>query len=127
MKTKLQIVNETAEYYANNPRGMKGIYCSYLSPNDSMCAVGRCFRDDVLEFRSTCLSSKVIAGFEFTASVGQHNDPEDFLKDEYKGHEIKFWMRLQSFHDVKTHWKNGEITALGQQYLEYLRKEYREA
>lgn len=94
--TKQEIIEETVEYYKNNPFGYDlnrdGISeggCVYYGPNKQMCAVGRCLIDPT--------NTNIIFGS--VTSIGRNNNLDDLLKEQYRGHDLSFWQELQSFHD----------------------------
>lgn len=91
MRTYLDVVNETVEYYKNNPFGYdKGNEsCCYFGPNGEMCAVGRCLNNPEL------LANKVING-DIVIEKGFGGG----LKDEYLHlNNPDFWQSLQYYHD----------------------------
>lgn len=91
MKTYLDVVNETAEYYKTNPFGYDSetLRCVYFGRHEEMCAVGRCLNEPELLFGSTKDSETVISG-----KLGGG------LKPEYAHlNNIDFWGLLQFWHD----------------------------
>ncbi len=92
IKTKIEIIDETAEFYSKNPRSNIGGSCKYLSDNGAKCAFSRCCTDEGVKTLHETLEGKSVTSQQF--------GPTDFyLKDEYKGHDVKFWRALQGFHD----------------------------
>lgn len=114
--TKLQIIDETAEYYMADPsrRAFDHTFhfCSYLTKNGNMCAVGRCLIDP--------------SAAEQQKFVGVHDFPDlDLdLKREYRGHGLNFWSALQDWHDCQTNWNETGLTEMGASHLEVLRATY---
>ena len=116
MKTKLQILKETFNYYnedvsrraINNTNG-----CDYLTEDGRMCAFGRCEIEHSLDFNGM---GGVHSRF--------HNEDEmnDALKEEYRGHSMEFWADVQSFHDDFNvlYWDGEGITPKGLEFYENL-------
>lgn len=115
MKTKLEIINETVEYYsedvsrrATNDKGR----CEYYI-NGKMCAFGRCMINPQFKYVSD------------DPTLGIKNvDQDPLLKKEYRGHENEFWVDLQNLHDNQYHWDKGGLTEFGQKYVEKLKKKW---
>ena len=100
MKTKVEILQETYDYYSNpRRRATSETGCEYITVDGRMCAVGRC-----------CENPKLLDELGY-GSIDTAEAPEeilDFLKPEYQGHEIGFWESLQDWHDT-----NGNFTETG--------------
>lgn len=124
--TKLEIIEETVDYYRVNPRGVYNkVQCIYKSEEGAMCAVGRCLSEDALyEFRN---SRQTVTGLNSRCETNNRT-LDDIMKEEYRGHPLKFWRDLQIFHDSHSHWtKNGngcELTCAGMNELENLKKRW---
>lgn len=94
MLSKQQIIEETVEYYKNNPFGYdpnkyKGFGgCIYYGPEGQMCAVGRCLID------ASSISNQGVSAYELFNTFG-----ENILQEKYRGHDLAFWQYLQNFHD----------------------------
>lgn len=92
--TKQEIIEETVEYYRNNPFGFDPTKyqgeggCVYYGTEEQMCAVGRCLIDPT---RFAANSDSAFVLFE------EHS--QAILKEQYLGHQFNFWMDLQEFHD----------------------------
>ncbi len=100
MKTKFEIIEETANFYNSYNRGYQDKYCAYYSFNTGrQCAVGRCLGDSK-SFQEQ------YGGDDTIDSIIRDNDLnlDDYLKEEYRGHDIKFWFDLQLFHDTEGNW-----------------------
>ena len=115
-KTKLEIIDETVEYYSNYKRGIASDgSCSYLTKDGNMCAVGRCLINPTISMGGTAglfkVNSKVV-------------ELEDYLKPEYKGHKTIFWQDLQWFHDDSDNWNDHKLTETGLTRLKYLKETY---
>tara|TARA_R110000796_G_scaffold10289_2_gene34341 strand:+ start:3732 stop:4112 length:381 start_codon:yes stop_codon:yes gene_type:complete len=109
MKSKLEILEETIEYYTTqqNSRSLnKQGECVYNNEDGSHCAVGRCFTEKYKAQGSD---------FEFNEYKGvedlnkKEGKLDSFLSEEYKGHEVKFWNELQQLHDSEYNWKEDFI------------------
>lgn len=112
--TKKQIVEETIEYYKTNPRGIELNYqmCQYWTDEGNMCAIGRCLKEP----------KKFENHLDENALELTDVDLEQFLKPEYLGHDINFWVQLQMFHDENFNWnkndKGGQdITDYGEAFI----------
>lgn len=91
MLSKQQIIEETVEYYKNNPFGYDSDagQCVYYGSDGQMCAVGRCLID-AEQFGEELLNADML---------NPDGSLDELLKEQYKGHDIDFWQRLQFFHD----------------------------
>ena len=97
-KTKLEIIDETIAIYADESMRsyaavkIKGTLnnqlktCAYAGQNGCVCAYARVVKH---EFRHLLVEGK--------SASQQHND--EWLFDEYKGHDEKFWREVQVIHD----------------------------
>lgn len=97
----LNLLDETVEYYKTNERGVDDSICAYYTSEGNMCAIGRCLKNPKeIENKvgyGTGLDGDVIILFnEF--------NPNEILKEEYKGFDVYFWEELQSFHDCIVCW-----------------------
>lgn len=124
MKTKLDIINETVEYYStvsNRSVVLNGntevIECCYLSENNKKCAVGRCANDTGI----------AVLHQNEGKTVNSITDTLDsLLKEEYRGHDIYFWKDLQRLHDANYHWDNeGGLSFQGVQQVKTLKQKYK--
>lgn len=91
MKTTTEIIEETVQFYLNNPRSVdEEGKCKYNGPNGIKCAFSRCCKDDI----------------DFSEFEGENCNPFlKFLKEEYSIHTPwGFWSDIQSLHDEKTNW-----------------------
>ena len=114
--TKLEIINETVNYYKTHKRGVLNNntpfqQCAYYGKYREMCAVGRCLINP----------KELIDG---NLSVDGIENFENLLKPQYRNHHIDFWVSLQIFHDINHNWKiekRGNIlTTPGQNALKTL-------
>jgi hypothetical protein len=101
-KTKLEIIDETIEHYKSNPRSfiMQGNtkLCVYLSNEGNKCAFSRCCTDEGVAWLHD----------EVDITLGGDNVGSEFLqflKPEYQGHDVEFWLDIQDLHDVNSYWE----------------------
>ena len=115
----IELVQDTIQYYKTHPRG---VLVSHSSPTESctcynpttgaMCAVGRCMinpgeygQATVSELRSWDEKKE-----EYVGGI------DHVLKEEYRGHSIDTWKRLQSLHDHRGNWEQvGEGFVLNEE------------
>lgn len=107
MKTKKEIVEETAAAYNLNNRASvlrNGFTsCYYLTPDgERSCAVGRCMLDEKKQELKGVLGGLDTIRFD-----------DSYLKEEYRGHEKTFWKRLQFLHDDEGYWDEKGLNTLG--------------
>lgn len=124
--TKLEIINETVEFYAVDPKRRAVMLrdnaiplCFYLTDEGQSCAVGRCMINPprMNEFMGT-----VLALTHQQQNLGETLD--DLLKPEYHGHDHDFWSDLQRFHDWPEYWEDDGLSDAGLAYIEQLRTKY---
>ncbi len=124
MKTKVQIINETASFYNTSNRGvgvivnvegLRETMCLYKTDSGNMCAVGRCLLPDSKAFNKL---GGVMTVFEDEAEMDSQ------LQPEYRGHSKRFWTSLQCFHDDDCNWNEDGLTSLGIEELNYLLVRY---
>jgi len=122
-KTKIQIIEETVEYYSadTSRRGVFGSNCVYYAPrlNDEvMCAVGRCIKEPKK-------LHGVFASITRLAEKVNEESLDNLLKEEYRGHSKDFWQDLQGFHDTRENWNEHiGLTEEGETNLKLLLTEY---
>ena len=139
--TKEEILNETVDYYKNHPRSITGagaggsdmsmisscMYNSTIDGQETHCAVGRCFNDEVKNTNLGDLANEMTVD-ELLEKLGLLT-VDDLLEDKYKGHKITFWRSLQGFHDSSYNWKPGkigthcELTEAGKKEVEFILNE----
>lgn len=123
MKTKLEIIDETVNFYNLSNRAMSGLGCFYHTQNGKQCAVGRCLKD------SDAFQEMIGKEYMYSSqSIDDLSDSgltlDDFLKDEYKGHDIEFWKGLQLLHDSEIFWNNEGLSHWGVDEVKRLRLKY---
>lgn len=104
--TKVEIIEETANYYNLNNRAYneKSMECSYLTDDGKMCAVGRCLVD-ASKFKDQRKSISALFSYDLLN--------ESDLKEQYRGHSPMFWRHLQHFHDYIENWTISGLSAKG--------------
>ena len=123
MSTKLtaqQIIDETVEYYKNNPRSVKvredgSRVCQYLNDETSaMCAFGRCLTENSLK-----VAHEQYEGLPAYSVLG---DTEIKLKPQYEGQPNAFWQELQYLHDTPRFWDGNTLSDEGVRRVKELKK-----
>jgi len=126
--TKEEIIRETVEYYKDaSKRGYDEVEeaCKYLTEGGNMCAVGRCLiPGSLMEVKRPFIPLKVVEMAGCQASVLNIENLEEILKPEYRGHSIKFWIRLQNLHDSYEFYTDGTMNGRGLEYAKYLWREW---
>lgn len=116
--TKLEIIEETAEYYSKNTkrRGrIKDVGCVYINTNTkAMCAVGRCLIEP--EYFNEAYPGAIVDQF-----TGCDKEFNSYLKEKYQGHNVNFWQQLQDFHDSDINWDKKGLTETGKVRLKELK------
>jgi len=124
--TKHQIIDETVDYYNNNPRSIRTDYegassCYYYHPdNNIQCAFSRCTKE---EFKD-----KLIEQNESTVTNALSNlmlELDSILQDKYKGHDISFWEHIQRIHDKDSYWTNSKLNSSGIAFVNELKEKYK--
>ncbi len=119
MKTKIEIINETVEFYSANPLNRRAISqndgCQYLTSDGRKCAIGRLIKDDKYDkkFEGRCCDNDYYIKLE------------DILMDEYKGHSTEFWSGLQSLHDSSKFWYTDRLSIEGEKRVQELLLKYK--
>lgn len=120
-KTKIEIIDETVEFYKNNPRSVltpnedRRQVCLYHGPDGKRCAFSRCCQQeiDLSEFEGQSCSS-------ILQEMG-----DTVLQEEYRQHDATFWAKIQYLHDSKQFWKQNQLTASGHKYVVQLKTQYK--
>jgi hypothetical protein len=126
--TKLEIIEELFDnHFVKNPnkRGVsefegRPICVYYKADTRNKCAVGM------------CLTTKALSHIGREHFEGDVRDLDDFfsnnldyyMKDQYRGHSLKFWTALQDLHDSPRFWTNTGLSDEGQNRLADLKKRY---
>ncbi len=117
--TKIQIIDETVEYYKTHDRAIDdNLKCCYLSDDNRMCAHSRCLTD---EARATLLQEFSNNATAYVV-IGEFGD--ECHKEEYRGHDEEFWQRIQSIHDSHSYWSGKTFTPAGEKFVNSLKEDY---
>ena len=113
--TKLQIIDETVEYYSTHPRSLRddeSSNCMYNGDNNTKCAFSRCCTDDSIfdEGSSACAQKYAVLLPQYA----------------YIPYDDVFWIEIQYIHDTNSFWKDGNFTDLGEEYVDNLKTKYNE-
>lgn len=121
VKTKKEILEETIEFYNENPesRGYSDLEgCKYFVSENKLCAVGRCLIDPEgfqIEFGNLAI-----------ADLESFSDFWENFKEEYRVEDIFFWQHLQDLHDRGENWNEKGLTKEGEVFADSLMKKYGE-
>jgi len=105
--TKHQIIDETVEYYNNNPRSKDDRGCAYLSKDGLMCGHSRC----LTEKARTHIIDENDNGSSADDIIRKFGG-DDIHLEQYRGHSVSFWLDIQTLHDTDAYWiaiKNGNL------------------
>jgi hypothetical protein len=120
MKTKIEIIEEAANYYNSTKRSVNVFgECVYIGLSGKRCAFSRCCNEDSNGYLESV--DKKVDKFTYKG-VGSLEDFDSLLKDEYRGHSIEFWESIQMFHDSSCNWDKNGLTEYGNQELERLKR-----
>lgn len=120
MKTKTEIILETAEFYNSANRAEEDMVCCYLTTDGRKCAVGRCMVNPTVGMIGTVGDIQVVEPGEQPFALPLENE----LLPEYRGHSVGFWADLQQFHDNPHQWSINGLSAPGKKFLNYLLDKY---
>ncbi len=124
--TKLEILEETIEFYSTDPsrRSLDDAgSCVYNAGTAQHCAVGRCL---IPKFQEQGRKLKYnVMGFEDFVDYHGYKEHDDTLQEQYRGHSLSFWGDLQHFHDAKKNWSEVGITPHGEEEAQSLITKYR--
>jgi len=117
LKTKVEIIEETAAFYNLNNRAIDAdndcVYFDKYSQN--RCAVGRCLNPhvDIGDYNSGYSADALLLKFGY-----------NILKPEYQITNPHFWLNLQMFHDNSLFWNEKGLTEEGLKRKNELIKQY---
>jgi len=132
MKSHVQLLEDTKEYYRTNPRSLDGEFCVYQSENGSRCAIGRILPQRVCQE----LDKKGGSGKHILAWRDLVKGKGSFYNDEmrkwgevpvlsqtttkrmnklFSEYHLNFLKELQNFHDQPENW--SKTTKRGTQNL----------
>ncbi len=123
----LSLIDETVEYYNNNPRAIVDSRCKYrafINDTEANCAVGRCLTEEAKdEIESEGINGSTVG--DIIVDI----DTVPLFKKEYEGFTTKVWRRLQVLHDNHEHWEirygaveGSPLTPEGEQNLKALKE-----
>jgi len=100
MLSKIQIIEETVEYYKTHNRAIDNkTHDCYYYRNGDTCPIGRCMENPE-EFNNAILN---------VLDIHKEYGIDKVLKEEYKGHHVKFWENLQNLHDCMQYWTTSDL------------------
>lgn len=120
-KTKLQIIEELFDNgYCKDPstrslNDSRG--CLYENKEGNRCAVGKCLIDPVR-------IDRYFSTEDLDSSVDCIPNLEDELKEEYRGHGLGFWVKLQDLHDGTFYWTESGLSSVGEDRLTAIKQQY---
>jgi hypothetical protein len=120
MKSKLEIIDETIDYYRKNPRSIEDFRCLYLGSNNQRCALSRCCTEEGVLRLSNHEGVSIVSFIENGLII------EELLKPEYKGHCLDFWMNLQYIHDYNCLWKDNMLSDEGIKEVNRIRNKWKD-
>jgi hypothetical protein len=112
--TKIEIIEETVEFYRNNPRAYDPLVgCLYVTSSGLRCAHSRCLNETLVDLKAiqTCQNARDV--------IRDHGD--NVHKEQYRGHSIDFWMDIQQLHDTCEYWSGTELSEEGKLVVERLK------
>lgn len=120
MKSKIEIIEETATFYNSNNRSIikdasGEDRCLYNGTEGKQCAFAR-----------VCINPTQLIENE-NASDMLNRFGQSILKEEYRGHSGNFWDDIQQLHDMSTHWDENGLTEIGLCYKQTLIEQYEKA
>ena len=117
MKTKLEILNETAAFYSEDPsqraQDPATTACFYHTEDGRQCAVGRCLK------KPDIFSNVVANAYSLFLDFGW-----EILRSDCQIQDFNFWMHLQRFHDNNRNWTATGLSEEGLAFLNHLRTLY---
>lgn len=127
-KTKLQIIEELFDnYYVKDPskRATYNIACSYYQDSTgNKCAVGMCMLDDATAKHYESVCSSDVGGLNGFLMDEERLHLDDILKEEYRGHAIDFWAKVQVLHDGTGFWTEDGLSEGGLVRLDGLKTRF---
>jgi hypothetical protein len=111
--TKIEIIEETVEFYSNNPRSLYdlGYTCLYNGVNGGKCAFSRCCTLDSI----------------FKECEGSNEQHEAILLPQYSHipYNDEFWIDLQGLHDADYNWDGNKLSEIGIKQVNRLKEKYK--
>lgn len=124
-KTKHEIIDIVAKSYNIDKRAERCFplrTCMYLTNDDKKCAVGMFLTDEALKKSAKCLGDARSLDVHLKARGFESLDSA-FIK-EVRGHEVGFWVDLQSLHDDNNFWNAEGLSEYGVDYVHELKRRY---
>jgi hypothetical protein len=118
----LNLLNETVSYYTTEKNELSSLdgVCNYLSPNGTMCAVGRC----LINPKGKDSQLKKFKGGTGVVFLFNLYEPNKILKKQYRGFSLQFWIDLQLLHDNNDYIVNFTLTSRGIEVVEGIKENY---
>jgi hypothetical protein len=123
----LALLDETVEFYGNNPRAIQNSVCVYKTREGHKCAIGRLLTSEEMEIWLKTANEAEDGGTNFNGMLEKGCDVPEALKD----FPLWFATQLQTFHDTCSFWCEGnydergyveELSESGKQYVAEIRK-----
>lgn len=114
-KSMHEIIDETVEFYSNNPRSVEGDQCLYHGPNGAMCAFARMVANPerLIEGKNCLYLMEYLEGI--------------VIKPEYSGYKRDFYRSIQRLHDYSDNWEcDGGLSKEGKNEVYRLKHQYNE-
>lgn len=122
--TKLQIIEETVNFYSEDPsrRSKYGSSntCAYNGPGNTHCAVGKCLMSKYKKQGQKLLGNN--DGVNSLYEYHNFNSLDKMLSPKYRGHAGTFWASLQNLHDGDQYWTETGLSSQGKEYVDRLRR-----
>ncbi len=119
MKTYVDVINETVDYYSEDPVERRSVdetdsSCKYNGPGGRQCAFARCANPIDEKYEGDDVS--MIFHFE-----------PNILKDEYKHLENPdFWLDIQTLHDCLVYWNDEGLSEDGRKKVDEFINKYKD-
>ena len=110
----LALVDETIEFYSNNPRAILGSHCAYQSSNGCRCAVGRILSETTIERILAFGDNGNRLSVVMRHMTIEFDDEHKWLGEMKRGLLIKLLESLQCLHDESDNWIPEGLTDIGQ-------------
>lgn len=117
--TAEQIIDETVEFYRNNPRAFdtENHSCVYLDQDGNKCAHSRCIDPEQVNLEQI---------HHFTCAqdlIKKHDD--NIHLEKYRGHSPEFWGKIQDLHDLDKNWTpTKRLSKAGKEFVRKLKMDY---
>lgn len=133
-KTKVQIIDETVEYYSADPkrRAVANMdRCFYYIEGDNrLCAFSRCMIDPRMGEKIAggvrSLVKQLYPNTDMSLEESKIMVPTGILKPEYDGHNIVFWTDIQGIHDTSINWNDEGLSGIGKARVGILKERYKD-